>query len=44
MSEKVIYTTNTMQNVEVKTTLYPGKGYTLDVVLINETTPSIVFS
>ncbi|MGB2236288.1 MAG: hypothetical protein ACPH4H_01650 [Candidatus Poseidoniaceae archaeon] len=41
-----IYTTNTMkQNVEVKTTgLYPGKGYTLDVVLINETTPSIVFS
>ena len=41
-----IYTTNAMkQNVEVKTTgLYPGKGYTLDVVLINETTPSIVFS
>ena len=41
-----IYTTNTMkQNVEVKTTgLYPGKGYTLDVVLINETTPSVVFS
>lgn len=41
-----IYTTNTMkQNVEVKTTgLYPGKEYTLDVVLINETTPSIVFS
>lgn len=41
-----IYTTNTLkQNVEVKTTgLYPGKGYTLDVVLINETTPSIVFS
>ena len=41
-----IYTTNTLkQNVEVKTTgLYPGKGYTLDVVLINETTPSVVFS
>ena len=41
-----IYTTNAMkQNVEVKTTgLYPGKGYTLDVVLINETTPSVVFS
>ena len=33
------------QNVEVKTTgLYPGKEYTLDVVLINETNPSIVFS
>jgi len=41
-----IYTTNAMkQNVEVKTTgLYPGKEYTLDVVLINETTPSVVFS
>ena len=41
-----IYTTNSMkQNVEVKTTgLYPGKQYTLDVVLINETNPSIVFS
>ena len=41
-----IYMTNDMKyNVKVKTTgLYPGKGYTLDVVLINETTPSVVFA
>ncbi|MFL2981879.1 MAG: hypothetical protein ACJZ4V_03050 [Candidatus Poseidoniaceae archaeon] len=41
-----IYTTNTLnQNFEVKTTgLYPGKEYSLDVVVINETTPSIVFA
>lgn len=41
-----IYTTNTQkQAVKVKTTgLYPGKGYTVDVVLINETTPSVVYS
>ena len=41
-----IYTTNTAnQNFAVKTTgLYPGKEYSLDVVVINETTPSIVFA
>ena len=41
-----IYTTNTAnQNFAVKTTgLYPGKEYSLDVVVINETTPSIVYA